>query len=122
MFVKMNHLAKSWLPAWIRLPIRRARFKMRLLKRAAADRWDRKNFGGFPLPPPILRYRVDGSFRDGSTFLHLGLNCAQDLRSALKRAGRPPLGHQLPRPTPPTAVTERRCGANTLSGQPINKE
>jgi SAM-dependent methyltransferase len=41
---------------------------------------------GFPLPPARLRFRVHG-FTDRESFLQVGKNCANDLKSALQRIG-----------------------------------
>jgi SAM-dependent methyltransferase len=41
---------------------------------------------GFPLPPARLRFRVHG-LTDRESFLQVGQNCANDLKSALRRTG-----------------------------------
>jgi SAM-dependent methyltransferase len=85
---RIDKLAKRILPLWIRLPIRYIRFKLGLIRQAIEDKLRRSQYGGVPLPGPLLRYRVQGEIVNATVFLNTGLNCAQDLRSATGRVGR----------------------------------
>jgi SAM-dependent methyltransferase len=56
-----------------------------LLKANVADMMHGRE-SGFPLPPARLRFRVHG-FTDRESFLQVGQNCANDLKSALQCIG-----------------------------------
>jgi SAM-dependent methyltransferase len=84
----IDRIAKRYLPLWVRLPIRHARLEAALLWRGVLDALQRGKYGGVPLPPAGLRYRVLYRVLDPARFLDTGLNAVQDVRSALGRHGR----------------------------------
>lgn len=83
-----TRLAKRYLPNWIRMPIRYARLRYTLKMRGFRDLVQRNRYPGVRIPSPLLRYRAEGSNISAHNYLNTGLNCAQNVRSALGRVGR----------------------------------
>jgi len=85
---RIDKLAKKYLPEWFRVPIRFARLRLALKCQSAGSLFRREKTGGVSIPPPMLRYRVQGALVDAQGFLNTGLNCAQNVRSALGMVGK----------------------------------
>lgn len=85
---KVEKLAKRVLPRAVRIPLRYLRFRLALQRQTVFDFFHGSQQGGIPIPPPLLRYRVQGGVVDANNFLNVGLNCMQDIRSVLRRFGR----------------------------------
>ncbi len=81
----MQHV-KRYVPAFLRAPMRYGRLRADALVWALKDRWISVKPGEFPVPPPLLRYRVHGSL-DRDSFLDVGRKCAFDLKHSLSLIG-----------------------------------
>ncbi|MFH2001141.1 MAG: class I SAM-dependent methyltransferase [Planctomycetota bacterium] len=83
----IEKMAKRFLPLYVRIPIRYLRFRMALGRQVIYDCLHGSQQGGIAVPPPLLRFRVQGGVGDANNFLNVGLNCMQDAISTLRRFG-----------------------------------
>jgi SAM-dependent methyltransferase len=87
--MRVKRLAREIVPNAVLGPIRYWHLRSSALVASLKDLWVPPNAGesALPLPPPLLRYRVDGQM-DGDTFVSVGRNCAQDLKRSLTAMGK----------------------------------
>src|ERR1051326_1697944 len=87
--MRVKRLAREIVPNAVLGPIRYWHLRSSALVAPLKDLWVPPNAGesALPLPPPLLRYRVDGQM-DGDTFVSVGRNCAQDLKRSLTAMGK----------------------------------
>ena len=67
-------------------PYRYSRFRARAALQRFAEWRSHEHRGPIPVPPPLLRHRVHGTF--DTSYLEVGRRCAQDIRDVVASVGR----------------------------------
>lgn len=81
--MEFKQLVKQFIPDVLKSPLRFYAVRFSALKISLGERISKKDSGGIPLPPPLLRYRVHGAL-DRESFLTVGERIARELKESLR--------------------------------------
>ena len=83
----MKQLLKRYLPASTGPALAYVRLRTKALRVKLAERNEPGDSIPYPLPPPLLRFRVHGALEQGG-FIRKGQACNRDIRALLESVGR----------------------------------